>query len=119
MIRRGTEPDRGRWSLPGGRVETGETDEEATVREVLEETGLDVEVVGAAVGGVELPLPSGAVAAVVDFVCRPAADADLDAVRAGDDADDARWFTPEEVRELDCSPGLVDLLVGWDILRRS
>ncbi|MBA2465596.1 MAG: NUDIX domain-containing protein [Nocardioidaceae bacterium] len=119
MIRRGTEPDRGRWSLPGGRVETGETDEEATVREVLEETGLDVEVVGAAVGGVELPLPSGAVAAVVDFVCRPAADADLDAVRAGDDADDARWFTPAEVLELDCSPGLVDTLDDWGFLRRS
>jgi len=119
MIQRGTEPDLGRWSLPGGRVELGETDEEAAVREVREETGLDVEVIGAAIGGVELSLPLGGVAAVVDFVCRPAADTDLDAVRAGDDAADVGWFTPAEVRLLDCSSGLVDTLDDWGFLRRS
>ena len=119
MIQRGTEPDRGRWSLPGGRVELGETDEEAAVREVREETGLDIEVIGAAIGGVELSLPLGGVAAVVDFVCRPAADADLDAVRPGDDAADVGWFTPAEVRLLDCSSGLVDTLDDWGFLRRS
>ena len=119
MIQRGTEPDRGRWSLPGGRVELGETDEEAAVREVREETGLDVEVIDAAIGGVELSLPLGGVAAVVDFLCRPAADADLDAVRAGDDAADVGWFTPAEVRLLDCSSGLVDTLDDWGFLRRS
>ena len=119
MIQRGTEPDLGRWSLPGGRVELGETDEEAAVREVREETGLDVEVIGAAIGGVELSLPFGGVAAVVDFLCRPAADTDLDAVRAGDDAGDVGWFTPAEVRGLDCSSGLVDTLDDWGILRRS
>ena len=119
MIQRGTEPDRGRWSLPGGRVELGETDEEAAVREVREETGLDVEVIGAAIGGVDLSLPLGGVAAVVDFLCRPAADADLDAVRAGDDAADIGWFTPAEVRLLDCSSGLVDTLDDWGFLRRS
>ena len=119
MIQRGTEPDLGRWSLPGGRVELGETDEEAAVREVREETGLDVEVIGEAVGGVELLIPFGGVAAVVDFLCRPAADADLDAVRAGDDAADVGWFTPAEVRLLDCSSGLVDTLDDWGFLRRS
>ncbi len=116
MIQRGTEPDLGRWSLPGGRVEAGETDEEAAVREVREETGLDVEVLGEAIGAVELPLTSGAIADVVDFLCRPVADSDLDAVQAGDDAADARWCTPAEVRGLDCSPGLVDLLVDWGVL---
>lgn len=42
LIRRGTEPLRGRWVVPGGRVEAGETLEAALVREVLEETGLEV-----------------------------------------------------------------------------
>lgn len=43
LIRRGKAPRKGEWSLPGGSVELGETTEEATVREVKEETGLDVE----------------------------------------------------------------------------
>src|SRR5882757_951935 len=42
VIQRGHEPGRGRWSLPGGRVEPGETDAEALVRELREETGLRV-----------------------------------------------------------------------------
>ena len=45
-----------------------------------------------------------------------AADADVTAVRAGDDADDAGWFTPAEVRALDTAPGLVEALESWGVL---
>ena len=53
-----------------------------------------------------------------DYACRPASGADVAAVRAGDDADDAGWFTAAEVRRLDCSPGLVDALTAWHVLRQ-
>jgi ADP-ribose pyrophosphatase YjhB (NUDIX family) len=43
LIQRGTEPNKGRWSIPGGLVELGEPLQEALRREVLEETGLSVE----------------------------------------------------------------------------
>src|SRR5579859_1637893 len=44
LIRRGTEPLRGEWSIPGGTIEIGETLEEAVRRELREETGLEVRV---------------------------------------------------------------------------
>jgi mutator protein MutT len=43
LIRRGTEPMKGRWSIPGGLVELGETLHQAVIRETREETGLEVE----------------------------------------------------------------------------
>ncbi len=42
LILRGHEPGKGLWSVPGGRIEPGETDEQAVIREVREETGLKV-----------------------------------------------------------------------------
>ncbi|MEW6187918.1 MAG: NUDIX hydrolase [Thermodesulfobacteriota bacterium] len=44
LVKRGKEPGKGRWSIPGGAVDTGETLKEALYREIEEETGLSVEV---------------------------------------------------------------------------
>ena len=46
LIRRGSEPRLGEWSIPGGRLEWGESLREALLREVREETGLDIEIGG-------------------------------------------------------------------------
>jgi ADP-ribose pyrophosphatase YjhB (NUDIX family) len=116
LIRRGREPDKGRWSIPGGKVEPGETDAQATAREVLEETGLAVEV-GGLVGAVERDGPAGVVYDIRDYACTVAEGADPVAVRAGDDADDAGWFTAEEMRGLGCSALLLEAFEEWGLLR--
>lgn len=115
LVLRGHEPSKGLWSVPGGRVEPGEDDQTATAREILEETGLVVEV-GRLVGTVERDAPAGGVYVIRDYLCRVAPDADPAAVRAGDDADDARWFTPAEIADLPCAPGLVEALTEWGVL---
>lgn len=112
LVRRGTEPAKGTWSLPGGRVEAGETDPEAVRRELREETGLAVEV-GRLVGTVERDAPGGGVYVIHDYLCRMAGHAQP---RAGDDADDADWFSLDAVAGLDTSPGLVEALTEWGVL---
>ena len=100
LVLRRNEPSRGLWSLPGGRVEAGETADEAASREVLEETGLVVSV------GQEL-----LVVEIGDYVVRDfAATVVGGSLLAGDDAADVRWCTPAELRELPLSPGLYDAL---------
>ncbi len=111
VVRRANPPSAGSWSLPGGRVEDGETDRVAAAREVLEETGLDVDV-GALVGSVDRDGPDGAVYAIRDYQCTLRGGQ----LRAGDDASDARWVTAAELAALDCSPGLVRTLTDWGVL---
>jgi ADP-ribose pyrophosphatase YjhB (NUDIX family) len=115
LVRRGQEPAKGTWSVPGGRVEAGESDPVATAREVLEETGLRVQV-GRLVGTVERAAPGGGVYVIRDYLCHPAPEADPGAVRGGDDATDAAWFTPDEVAALHTAPGLVEALTSWGVL---
>jgi ADP-ribose pyrophosphatase YjhB (NUDIX family) len=113
LVLRGRAPSAGLWSIPGGKVEPGETLVEAVRREVLEETALEVEL-GRYVGTVERPAPHGATFVIHDFTARPVGLAT--GVRAGDDAADVGWFTRAELGALPCVPGLVDALEEWGVL---
>jgi 8-oxo-dGTP diphosphatase len=115
LVRRGTEPGRGLWSIPGGRVEPGETGPQATAREMQEETGLRV-VVGELVGRVERAGPGGVTYVIDDFRAVPAADCDPAVLTAGDDADEARWFTVPQLADLECVEGLLDALRSWSVI---
>lgn len=115
LVRRGTAPGKGRWSIPGGRVEAGEGSALAAVREVQEETGLQVAVTGLA-GVVELAGPDGVVYEVEDFHARVEPGTDPSLVRAGDDAADVGWFSAEQLETLDCVEGLLDALRRWQVV---
>jgi mutator protein MutT len=97
LVKRGREPLKGQWSLPGGAVDVGETLEQAVAREVKEETGLDVRV-GPVVEVVDRIHhdASGRVEyhfVIVDYLCRVVGGRAV----AGSDADDVRWVAPDNL----------------------
>jgi ADP-ribose pyrophosphatase YjhB (NUDIX family) len=98
LVQRGHAPSFGLWSVPGGRVEPGETPERAAAREVLEETGLLVEV-GRLLASVHIG----------DYLVHDfAAEVVGGSLAAGDDASDVRWCSFEEAELLPLTPGLLD-----------
>lgn len=113
LIRRANDPDRGMWSIPGGRIEPEETDTEAVVRELREETGLDV-TPGTLVG----TLTYGPYE-IYDYACR----VDGGVLQAGDDASDAQWADAAKITELLAAGQLQERLFvtlrDWGVLPRS
>jgi len=100
LVQRGHAPSMGRWSVPGGRVEPGETPEQAAAREVLEETGLRVDI------GRLLACVRIGDYLVHDF----AAEVTGGTLAAGDDASDVRWCSFDDAELLPLTPGLLDEL---------
>lgn len=107
LIRRGKPPHYGRWMVPGGTLEWGETLEEATVREVREETGIDI-VIESFVEIIEAIIPgdSGFHYVIMDYAARAVSGS----LQAGSDALDAAWVSPEGLSSLELTPELLGVI---------
>ena len=103
LVRRANEPDRGLWSVPGGRVEPDEDDRAALIREMREETGLRVQP-GRLIGQVRRGPYD-----ILDYRCTVVSGTLL----AGDDALDVRWCDATELASLPLTAGLLDTLTAW------
>ena len=116
LIRRGKEPLRGRWVIPGGAVELGETLHEALVREMQEETGLvvrprEVVLVFDRIQREGLSVEYHYV--IIDYAC----DYVSGELRAGSDADEVARVAPDEIGRYDLPPQALDLVL--DVFRRA
>ena len=104
LIRRGTPPRQGEWSLPGGRIEPGERAADAALRELREETGVAAEITGL-VDVVDGLFPeAGRHYVLIDYAARWLSGEPV----AGDDAVEARFVALEEI----------ETLIGWSETRR-
>lgn len=113
LVRRANPPGEGLWSIPGGRVEPGEDDHTALIREFREETGLSV-TVGEWIGSVTRPAVRG-LYDIHDYACQVRSGV----LRAGDDAADARWVTTAILDTLPLTEGLREALRAWGRLPRA
>jgi len=107
LIKRGKAPHYGRWMVPGGTLEWGETLEAAAVREVREETGIEIEI-EAFVEIIEAltPGPEGFHYVIMDYAARAVSGT----LAAGSDALDAVWVPVERLGDLDLTPELLRVI---------
>lgn len=108
LVKRGVEPSKGKWSIPGGVVELGERVRDAVIREVKEECGLNIEIV------MDTPMDvldnlimdeAGRLKyhfVLLQFLARPRSGT----LKPASDVLDARWVTLEEVETYDITNSL-------------
>ncbi len=110
VVRRATEPLRGQWSIPGGVLELGETLRIGAAREVLEETGLTVEV-GDVLDVFDRIIPDAEGRTqyhyvLIDFLCRRTSGE----ANAGSDVSEVRWITCDELEDFEISDSATAVL---------
>lgn len=111
LVKRAKEPSKGKWSLPGGRIELGETIYQAARREIFEECSIEIEIERLLdVTDSIIKDEEGRIFyhfLVIYLIARYKAGE----VKAQSDADDVGWFTPAEITALDMNPRLRTVLM--------
>ena len=115
-IKRGQEPSKGKWSIPGGRIELGETAYEAAQREVREECSIEIEIehvldtanniIRDEDGRIKYHF------VIIDLLARYVSGE----IEAQSDAQECKWVTPGEMTELDLTPMLREMLTRQKLI---
>jgi 8-oxo-dGTP diphosphatase len=110
IVRRANPPLQGEWSLPGGALEVGEKLREGVAREVLEETGLEVEV-GPVLDVIDSIFPDGEGRTqyhyvLIDYLCHLRSGTPM----AASDASELRWARPGELSALGLRPVTIEVI---------
>ncbi len=110
MARRGKQPLKGWWSLPGGALETGELLADAVRREVREETGLEIEPVGVLEIFERIMRDAGGVPeyhyVLIDYMCRITGGQ----IAAGDDVCQVEWVRRRDLPKLQITEGTLEVI---------
>jgi 8-oxo-dGTP diphosphatase len=107
LIKRGNDPERGKWSVPAGFVDAGEDPARAAEREALEETGLHVRVTGLLDVYARVRVTEGA-----DILIVYHAQVESGQLTPGDDAEAVDYFDPNDLPEL-AFDSTVQIVSGW------
>ena len=114
LVRRAGAPARGLYSLPGGRVEFGESLHAALHREVAEETALKIEIIGLAGWREVLPGTGGGHYLIMSFAARW----NFGEPVLNEELDDFRWLAPDALGDLNLTAGLPEVIrSAWGLLR--
>jgi 8-oxo-dGTP diphosphatase len=118
LARRGRAPSVGKWSIPGGLVHLGERLEEAAAREVQEETGLRVRLLGLC-GVIDRVVREGDAVryhyVIIDYVAESVGGR----LEAGTDAAEVRWVAVGDLGQYDCTEGLADMILRALAIQRA
>ena len=119
LIKRGKEPNKGKWSIPGGGIELGETIYDAARRETREECSIEIEIervldtadniIRDGEGRIKYHYT------IIDLISRYKGGE----IKAQSDAEECGWFTTEEAAGLDMTPMLRAMLERQGIIKRS
>ena len=110
LVRRGQPPSQDLWAIPGGRVEIGETLQEAAEREILEETGITIRALDPVYTFDYIERDGSARPRFHYVIIDLQADYVRGDTRAGDDAAEVRWVAAEDFASLKVSSKTVHLL---------
>jgi ADP-ribose pyrophosphatase YjhB (NUDIX family) len=109
LARRGRPPGQGKWSVPGGLVHLGELLEDALVREIEEESGLRVRLLGLCGVIDRVVREEDAVRyhyVIIDYAAEPVGGQ----LQAGSDAAEVRWVSMDDLGQYDTTDGLADMI---------